>query len=132
MITNEDIRKYSTELLDLLEREGISSIEGLQKRLGESFTVQEGVVQLEARPGGKSLLPTDITHTINYIVQGRGIPIEVRINPRGSYSRITLKSENCMPGYNPFSKDARGNIIQEKMLGFSFDEIIEELRILKQ
>ena len=132
MITRKDIGRYSTELLDLLKKEGISSIVGLQERLGESFKVHGAVIQLEARPGGKTVLPTDIAYTISYIIQNIGIPIEVRMSPRGVYSKITLKSGDLIQGYNPFFEDRQGNTIQEKMLGFSFDEIAEELKRLKQ
>lgn len=119
-------------MLDLFEREGIDSIVGLQERLGESFKVHGAVIQLETRPGGKTILPTDIAYTVSYIIQDTGIPIEIRMNSKSAYSKITLKLGDLIQGYNPFFEDGQGNIIQEKMLGFSFDEITEELRRLNQ
>ena len=131
MITREDIGRYSTEMLDLIDREKIDSVEGLQARLGESFEARDGIIQLEARPGGGSLFPTDIVLTMSYILTDKAIPLEIRINQAGDYSRIILKSKDMIQSYGPFQRDVQGNMAQDKKMSFSFDEVIRELGRLK-
>ena len=44
LITKEEIGKYSSQILELVEREKINSIQRLEKRLGKTFEVQDGIV----------------------------------------------------------------------------------------
>ena len=128
MITNNDIRRYSSGILGLLEREEIDSIQGIQKRLGESFEMHDGVFQLEARPSGLNPVVDRISITMSYIIQGKGIPIEIRLNVKNNYAFMIIKSNSRLEGYNPDFYDPLGHIIQSKRFALSFDDVKEELK----
>ena len=129
IITHEDLKRYSSEMLDLLEREKIDDIEGLQKRVGESFVASDGIIQLEARPSGSKIIATDVALTMSYIIEGKGIPLEIRLNHNSAYSRIILKSQDRIEDYSPIGFDSVGsNVIQSKIGDYSFELIKEELK----
>ena len=130
LITKEEIGKYSSQILELLERERINSIERLEKRLGESFEVQDGIVKLEKRPSGLGPIPTGLANTISYIVQGKGIPIEIRLNSKDNYVFMIVKSSSELEDYSKDFYDEIGNIIQSKKFRLSFDKVWEELNRL--
>jgi len=123
MITREDLRKYSLEMLEVLRRERITSYGELEEKLGQSFDASEGKIQLEVRPSG----PGSSAYAISYIIYGKGIPIEIRMDNVGRYSKITLKAENKIEGYSAFIHDIFGNLMQDKRFEFSFNRIREEL-----
>ena len=50
------------------------------------------------------------------IVAGVGIPLEIRINPSLDYTKIILKNKKRIEGYDEFSKDHFGNLIQIRYL----------------
>ena len=114
MIKKEDLIKYSAEVLELFKREDIQNIEGLQKKLGRSFTAERGSIKLEEKPGGSELLPTEMVLTISYIAKREGIPIEIRLNLVRNYSSIKIKSKSSQESYVLFTPDAFGNLIQNK------------------
>ena len=130
MITREDLRRYSLGVLGLLEREKIDSIEELKKRLGESFEVPEGIVQLEQAPSGLNPIPDSIAYTMSYIIRGKGIPLEVRLNPTVNYSLIIIKSGSTVDGYSQDFRDPLGNTIQSNRFELSFEGMKDELRRL--
>ena len=127
-IKREDLRRYSLEVLNMLEREKIDSIAELERRLGESFSTSEGLIQLESRPSRDS----STALTISYIVKGKGIPIEVRLNPEHHYSLFFVKSEEKIDDYNPELLDPLGNVIQSKKIESSFEKMLKELKQLSQ
>jgi len=130
LISREDLGIFSEEFLEVLEREGIDSHGELEKRLGDSFGTVKGFIQLEARPGGRSISPSEIVHTISYIIEGLGIPIEVRMSPKSGYSTIIVKSVDYIEDYRPVFHDGFGNCIQESRFEFSFDEVKNKLKNL--
>ena len=67
---------------------------------------------------------------MSYIKEGLGIPIEIRLNPQLSYSKIFLKVEEEIDGYEPFKKDAFGNVMQEKTFRYEFSLVKDELNRL--
>ncbi|MEK6897095.1 MAG: hypothetical protein AABW93_01045 [Nanoarchaeota archaeon] len=126
IITKKDLQKYSSEILGMIEREKIGSISELEEKIGESFPTPEGLIQLESRPSTKGSLAI----TISYIIDGKGIPIEIRLNPEQNYSLFFVKSEEEIESYNPELVDPLGNVIQSKKIGSSFEEALEELKRL--
>ena len=130
LITKEEIGKYSSQILELFVREKINSIQGLEKRLGKSFEVQGGIVKLEERPSGSGPIPTGLAHTISYIVEGKGIPIEIRLNLTDNYVFMIVKSSSELEDYSKDFYDEIGNIIQSKKFRLSFDKVWEELNRL--
>ncbi len=94
--------------------------------MGKSFSTPEGFIQLESRPSTKGSLAI----TISYIIDGKGIPIEIRLNPEQDYSLFFVKSKEEIESYNPELVDPLGNVIQSKKIGSSFEEMLEELKRL--
>ena len=125
-IKKEDLKRYSLEVLNTLEREKIRSISELEEKMGESFPTSEGLIQLESRPSQDS----STALTISYTVKGKGIPIEIRLNPKHHYSLFFVKSEEKIDDYNPELPDPIGNVIQSKKLESSFEKALEELKRL--
>ena len=130
LISQEYLGVLSGEFLETLEESGISSHDSLQRMLGESFTTTKGIIQLEARPSGRGLVPSSIAHVMSYIIDKVGIPIEVRMNVQSGYSTITVKSIDDIKGYGSFLHDDFGNLIQTTRFEFSFDEVKNHLRDL--
>ena len=130
LITKKEIGEYSSQILELLERERIDSIERLEKRLGKSFEVQDGIVKLEKIPSELEPAPTGSTHIISYIAQDKGVLIQVKLNLKEDYVFITLKSSSELEDYSKDFYDEAGNIIQSKRFRLSFDKVIEELHKL--
>lgn len=129
LISREDLGRFSEEFLETLKRENVNSHNSLQRMLGESLTTTKGFIQLEARPSGRGIIPSETAHVMSYIIDG-GIPIEVRMNPQSRYSKITVKSIDDIRGYVPFLYDGFGNCIQEIRFEFSFNEVKKHLRNL--
>ena len=130
LINQEYLGMLSEEFLRILWEKGINSHIDLERMLGESFATERGFIQLEERPSGVGIIPTDIAHTMSYIIEGLGIPIEVRMNPISKYSTITVKSIDDIEGYAPLLYDDFGNLIQTSRFDFSFDEIKKRLENL--
>ncbi len=125
-ITKNDLQKYSSNILGLLGREKIRSISELEEKMGQSFSTPEGLIQLELRPSKDS----STALTISYIVRGKGIPVEVRLNPQHHYTLFMVKAKERIESYNPVAPDLMGNIVQSKEFEFSFEEMLEELKRL--
>ncbi|MEK6840663.1 MAG: hypothetical protein AABX79_01790 [Nanoarchaeota archaeon] len=128
IITKENLQRYSQEILEILARENICSTSDLEKRLGESFSTFNGLIQLESRPSASGSKAS----VISYIVKGKGIPIEIRLNPEHRYSLFFVKSEEKINDYNPELPDPIGNVIQSKKIESSFEKMLEELKQLSQ
>ena len=140
-IRKTDIQKYSSQILELLEREKIKSLRDLQNRLGDSFLTPEGQIFLDAIP-----FSTLTVHILKYVIPSRVTPIEVRLNPTYGHSDIIIKSGEEITDYHPtyseFSSDLSGNIVQDKRIDLSsnrdsngdlsFDRLVEELRKLSK
>ena len=129
LITGKEIRQIADRILSFLEKEDIDSVESLEKRLGSVFDVEgqrKHRVELELRPSNFG----EEAYTISYVIPGKGIPIEVRMNPVG-YSKIIVKSIIEMEGYKGFVKDPFGNVVQEKTIKFDFEDVKIELELLR-
>ena len=64
--------------------------------------------------------------TISYTIEGIGIPMEIRIKQIEGYSKITLKTNKLLPGYEPFTKDVCGNIAQDKKINSTDIDFIKK------
>ena len=131
-ITSTDIGRFAAEFLHVLEREDINSsrvLEEIVQKGKQEFTinVQESLV-IMLRPSQSMTLAC----TMSYIVQGVGIPIELRINKELDYTTSIIKSIKITPEYSKFAEDKFGNIIQNiSWEGSELSESIEHLRKLE-
>jgi len=115
LITQEKLRQIARSILDLLEREDISSIGSVFSRVGESFHIkgEDHIIQIESRPSESG----SEAYTISYIIPDGGIPLEIRMNSNFNYSRIFVKTESGLDDYIHVASDYFGNIIQDKKIG---------------
>ena len=130
-ITREEISDVAKRLRIFLDRKKIESVKDLEKKVGESFPV------LGSRPGHlitMEIRPSDfgsLAYTISYIIPKKGIPIEVRVNPGMNYSKVILKTESRLNGYDVFARDEFGNVIQIRTFPDCFlSEVKKELESL--
>ncbi|MBI5803239.1 hypothetical protein HY448_00960 [Candidatus Pacearchaeota archaeon] len=128
-ITNEEIFEYSKFILDFLRAQNIMDVNDLRKKRGTYPSKKPGEkLIIETRP---SNLGTT-AETINYVIEGVGIPIEARFNQELDYLSITLKkSGEPMKLYEMSSYDPFGNYIQTKRrTPGTIDALVEELNAL--
>ena len=129
-ITRKDLGQIAENFLQVLDREGIHSLESLDRILDQRLDVDKSsghVLKVQLRPS----LSNTKAHTMSYIIPIVGIPIETRMNYDLSYLNMIIKTGSIIPGYSEFSLDGFGNIIQNKVINSSEWEILErELRAL--
>lgn len=113
-IDREDIRRYSGEILRIMDEKTINSLRDLRNNVGEYSLKKFGRrIVIEPRP---SKLDT-WAHTISYVINGVGIPIEIRVNLELDYSLITLKTLEVLERYTSFNfVDRFSNVIQSKKI----------------
>lgn len=112
-ITKERIQATAKNLLAVLDEQRIISLSDLETRAEETFPISPGeYVQFSLRPSNHKTY----AHTISYIIEGAGIPIEARINSALGYSAILLKTTSILDSYNAFSIDTYNNFLQNKLL----------------
>ena len=97
-ITLQDLSRFAREFLHVLQRENINSIQALEKiaQSGEkeiTINVQESLI-FAPRPSHEGT----IAYTMSYVVQGAGIPIELKINKEMGYTRSIIKFAGTFPG----------------------------------
>jgi hypothetical protein len=128
-ITRQDLGEMAGRILEVLERERICSLAQLNEHKGKRITVGEKeFVDINLRPSKRGTQ----ANTLSYIVEDRGIPIGVRINPVLHYGDITVKTGGLIGGYQDFSLDGFGNLIQSKELyPSSFQCMERELKELR-
>jgi len=125
----EEIEKFAQQFLGFLDDNFIYSTSSLDPILGKKFSITgESFFLVELRPsnGGTE------AYTLSYIIEGRGIPIEARINPRLDYIKFIIKANKEAPGYSVFGLDeVRENYVMCKELnGHYLAEVRKELRSL--
>ena len=112
-ITTEKFRKIASNLLGLLDREEINSIEDLEKKIGRKYDISSGeYIELFMRPSNSETF----AHIISYIWEGSGIPIEARINTKLGYLQMIIKLQENIQNYAPFTEDPYGNIVQNRKI----------------
>lgn len=113
-ITKEDIQGASRALLEVLAK-GISDIKGLERLMGRT---------LPGRSAGDEIFfqmcpsngATD-AYGISYVSNGKGMPVEIKVNPQMGYTSFIVKSDCEWSGYEPFVTDDSNNIAQQKKFG---------------
>lgn len=123
IVSLDEVRAGATEICLMCGREGISSISDLERYLGKSFTMGQARIDVDKRPSQKGTSAL----TISYIIPGKGIPVELRINSKLRYSLLIVKSQMELRGYNPDFYDPFGNLAQSKNIEFGWDSAMEEL-----
>jgi len=117
-INKEYLGRITKNVLKILDNEKITSLSDLDRLMNQTFLVDENTkeqVLVESRP---SNLGTT-TRVITYAAQGRGIPLEVRVNEELKYSKIIVKGDFNLPEYRPFYQDIFDNTAQDKELNFT-------------
>jgi hypothetical protein len=122
-IEREDLIRVANDFAVVLEREKISSLGELERRVEETVLAGEGKISFELRPSEHGTQ----AYTMGYIISGKGIPIEIRMNKHFNYVRFIVKVIDGISGYTPFFNDEYGNLIQEKLGELSWESITGEL-----
>src|SRR3989338_35917 len=130
IITREDIKIVAKNILDFLEREKIKYYGDLEGKVGDVFFIEKNIghsITLEEHP---SELET-LEYSISYIINGKGIPIEARLNNSINYTRLIIKGNFKLGGYSVMIRDTFGNLIQGKIFrGCSVHRLKQELEVL--
>jgi len=112
-ISREDLAKYAERFLGVLNAEGISSWEGLSRVLERSFPVCDGEsVWIGLRPSNG----LTYAHTLSYVAEGVGIPIEIRLNRDLGYTKVIIKMQEELAKYAVCAMDHLRNMVQERFL----------------
>lgn len=110
------LKSVAKNFLEVLNREGINSVDGVVSKLGCRFLVKEQLedyVEIRLREFRSDLPPS---YKISYNALGRGIPIEVSINKILKYIQFIVKANKHVDGYElfplPYVGDGAGNLRQ--------------------
>jgi hypothetical protein len=127
IIGTRHVSGYASSVLSYLEENGVSSMSDLLGKEGLQTSIRDGeVVYVEMRPSNEGTRAL----TLSYVVQGVGIPIEVRLNPALGDSKIFLKSVDLIGGYESLNTDRFGNTVQIIGIGDELSLAREELQRL--
>ncbi len=134
MIIDYEKLQFSAEkLLEIFERNKISTVSDLEQVLDEKFIVDthpSDFVMVELRPSNKGTFAC----TVSYIAPSYGIPIELKINSELNYSQIFIKTKDMVDGYILFEYgaiDEFQNLRQYKRLETTdLTELIKEIKKL--
>lgn len=130
LITKKKFRKIAISILDFLNEKKIDSIKNLEGMFEESFKIKKET-NLFIYVGLESSESDGKVYTIKYVDCDKGIPFEIRMNPKFNYSKIIVKTDSGLEDYISFDSDSFGNFIQNKRIGgCSIPEIKEELEQL--
>ena len=113
-VDKNKLKKVAKSVLKILEKEELRLNEIIF--LSDKRDISRDYISITLRPSSNSLIPKGMALTISYISDECGIPMEIRINKVEGYSRIILKSNKLLPGYNSFARDIYGNIAQDKKI----------------
>ena len=110
-ITKEDLARAAGKLLDFLNQNAefiYRNVPAEQNILLDKKTQEQ--IMTETRP---SNIGTK-AYILSYVMPGRGIVLELKINKELGYSKIIAKGDFNLKDYNQFTSDAFNNIIQSK------------------
>ncbi len=131
LVTHAHLKLYAGRIIDLLDKLGINDIDRLIRVAGSRHHIKGTLNHSIAFGMGNSIRDSK-AYIVGYNVTSIGIPLEGRINPFFTYSKVILKSEKPVEGYAPFVTDGFGNIIQERTFsGDVFNSMIDEFRRLR-
>lgn len=136
-IRPQEVMEIADRLLFFIDSRMISYVADLEARLDERANV-EGYpgefITIQKTPGGRSSpIPDSWVYTVDYVVEGKGVPIELRINAIQDYSMLIVKFAGTAETYRQFTRDDYGNIIQTKNIeSTDMVNLKNELRALKK
>jgi len=105
-------------LLGVLEGKGISSVADLESRVGIVIPCGVGfgdytkILLMPSKRGTRA-------YTISYIIEGEGVPVEIKVNNELGYSTIFVKADRLIPGFSLLGRDALNQIRQSKDLPYA-------------
>ncbi len=111
VISKNILKNIAKSFLEVIEAEKISSIPDLERNLKKRFSVPQSkdYVYIGMRPSELNTEAYTVTYRLSLTQE---IPIEFKANTKLGYSMIIIKCLNKISGYQPFSVDIDGNIIQ--------------------
>jgi len=118
------MKKAAKSLLDLLEVQNIKSTRDLIKLLGKDVLIDKKTNESIYISGSVE------EYTLYYILPGTGKIIDINLNEKLNYFKITTKGFFKLSEYNSFARDDCGNLIQDKKVLPSIPSLKEELRNL--
>ena len=130
-ICKERLEAIIGNFLEIIEKEEINSTADLEKYFGEKLSIENSdeYIEIQQTPSNFGTQ----AHAASYNCPGKGIPLDIKINKTIGYSVITLKSEDVIPSFLPFTTDSFGNIAQEKNFRHTdFSKIKDELKEMLQ
>ena len=110
-ITEKDIARAAEKLIDFLNKNATFiylNVPAEQNILLDKKTKERIISQ--SRPSNIGTT----AYTMSYIMPGRCIALELKINKELGYSKIITKGDFNLEDYNQFTSDAFNNIIQSK------------------
>lgn len=116
MVRKSELGEMASDLLGFLDKEGIN----LRKDLDERIKLDRK--PRKTRKGNRVLIETNNSngcteaYVIDYIVEGAGIPIEIRLNYELDYNLYMIKCTKKIERYEHFCLDLFDNIVQTRKL----------------
>ncbi len=134
-ITEGVLENVVNRVVSFLEQPEVIS-GGLERYVGtrvEIGRIPPEFIEIKKQPGGRGLVPTSLPITLSYIIDGKGIPLELRINDQEHYSAVIVKVyARTLGGYTKLTEDPNGNSIYHKILvSEELTEVLSELRTLR-
>ncbi len=110
-ISLEHMKEYAKELLGFFDDNHIDDfnrLEGIMRTMPVCDDEQGTHIWTGMRPSNQGTL----SHTIDYVLPGKGIPVDIKFNRSLEYTHFTIKFDSKMSGYKPLIKDPFDNIVQ--------------------
>jgi hypothetical protein len=128
--TVKRIQEIGDAVVGFFDKEAVKTAEDLERRVGNEFRgLRENEFILVAMHPSNHCTRAC---TMSYVVQGSGIPVEVKVNADLRYSALIVKAELPILGFTPFAVDPNNNCVQHKyMQTVDIGEIREALRSMR-
>lgn len=111
-----DIGRFAHRVQSHLTHSCVRDYRDLGALLGSTETLSNGdEISIELRPSNHGTQ----AFTLAYIVPGRGIPLEIRLNPALRYTRLIVKCETPLSGYRPWALNPLSHLVQERSIAGS-------------
>lgn len=131
LIDRNRLIKIISTSLGIMDEKQLNSLEELEKWEGNRFIPDSKRKHEYLKISKKSLKGETPSLILSYIIEGTGIPLEIKINQESNYSRIILKFNGTLVAYSPFMQDIYGNTIQKRVLAtIDVQEVKSHLRDL--
>lgn len=130
----KDLKRIARSFLNIMERADVISLLDLEGVSEKTFPIEgktNEYVSVSFTPSSNQIRAYTKSPTLSYIIEGTGIPLEVKINSFEGYSKIIVKTQISIPDYYPFAVDRYGNIVQNKKIDSTdISEVRKELEKL--